>query len=96
MYAHVNLWRLTERGAAWKDDAARAIGARLREQPGFRSYTLIRTGEWELVVVTVFDSEAELDAARAAVAPMVRELVTPLTEARPDHHEGSILFHLAA
>ena len=48
MYAHINVWRLTDEGAAWKDDAGRAIGAALRAQPGFSSYTLVRTvsGKW--------------------------------------------------
>ena len=95
MYAHVNVWRLNDEGAAWKDDAARAVGARLREQPGFRSYTVIRTGEWELVVITVFDSEAELEAAIAAAGPLVRERVRPLTEGVADRRAGGILFHLA-
>src|ERR1041385_6888888 len=50
MYAHVNVWRLNNEGAAWTDDAAREIGAALQVQPGFRAYTLVRTGEWEMRV----------------------------------------------
>ena len=83
MYAHVNVWRLTDEGAAWKDDVARAIGAALQVQPGFRSYTIVRTGEWEVVVITVFASQPELDAALAMVAPLVRERVAPLGTDRP-------------
>ncbi len=44
----------------------------MREQPGFRSYTLVRSGEWEIIAITLFDSEAAIDAAMAAVAPLVR------------------------
>ena len=96
MFAHVNVWRLSDRGAAWKDDAGRLIGAALREQPGFRSYTLVRTGEWELVVITVFASQAELDGAIEAVAPLVRQLVAPLADDVVERRHGAVLFHLAA
>ena len=95
MYAHVNVWRLTDRGAAWKDDAVRTVAAALRLQPGFRSYTLVRSGEWEVVAITVFDSRAELDAALAAIAPLVREAVTPLAEGVLERRAGTVLFHVA-
>ena len=96
MYAHVNVWRLTDEGAAWKDDVASVIGAALQSQPGFRAYTLVRTGEWEVVVITMFASQAELEAAVDAVAPLVRERVTPLTEDVLERRQGSVLFHVAS
>lgn len=96
MYAHINVWRLTDEGAAWKDDVARAIGTALQVQTGFRSYTLVRTGEWEVVVVTVFASQPELDAALAAVGPLVRERVTPLAEGVVERREGGVLVQLVA
>ena len=96
MFAHVNVWRLTDRGAEWKDDAGRVIGAALREQPGFRSYTLVRTGEWELVVITVFETQAQLDGAVDAVAPLVRQLVAPVADDVVERRQGAVLFHLAA
>jgi hypothetical protein len=96
MYAHVNVWRLTDRGAEWKNDAGRAIAAALQVQPGFRSYTLVRSGEWEVVVITIFASRAELDAAVAAVAPLVREQVTPLAENVLERREGDVIVHLAS
>lgn len=96
MYAHVNVWTLTDRGAAWKDDAAKAIAARLRDQPGFHSYTVIRTGEWELVVVTVFDTAEELERAIEAVGPTVREHIVPLVEPRPEKRQGAVLLHVPA
>lgn len=96
MYAHVNVWTLSDRGAAWKDDAARAIAARLQDQPGFRSYTVIKTGEWELVVVTVFDTAAELERAIEAVGPTVRERIVPLVEPQPEKRQGAVLLHVPA
>jgi hypothetical protein len=96
MYAHVNVWRLSDEGAAWKDDVARAIGAALEVQPGFCSYTLVRTGEWEVVAITVFDSRPELDAAVSAVSALVRERVTPLAEGVLERRQGGVLYHLAA
>ncbi|HEU5197704.1 MAG TPA: hypothetical protein VFW70_23395 [Methylomirabilota bacterium] len=96
MYAHVNVWRLTDEGAHWKDDTACAIGAALQVQPGFRAYTLVRTCEWEVVVITVFASEAELDAALAAVNPLVCERVAPFTEGVLERRGGSVLVHVTA
>jgi len=95
MYAHVNVWRLTDEGAAWKDDAAHDVAAALQVQPGFRSYTLVRTGEWEVVAITVFASQPELDAAIAAVTPLVCDRVTPLAEGVLERRKGTVLFHLA-
>ena len=96
MYAHVNVWRLTDEGAAWQDDVANTIGAALETQPGFCSYTLVRSGEWEVVAITMFASRAELDAAIAAVTPLVRQRVTPLAEGVLERRQGGVLYHLAA
>jgi heme-degrading monooxygenase HmoA len=93
MYAHVNVWRLTDEGAEGKDDAARVVGAALEGQPGFRSYTLVRTGEWEVVAITMFDSRPELDAAVATVAPLVRQRVAPLAEGVLERRQGSVVYH---
>jgi len=96
MYAHVNVWRLTDQGARWKDDAGGAIGAALQVQPGCRAYTLVRTGEWEVVVVTVFASQPELDAALAAISPLVNEQIAPLAEDVLERRQGNVLVHVAA
>src|SRR5438067_1958388 len=69
------------------------VAAALQSQPGFRSYTLVRTGEWEVVAITVFESKAGLDAALAAIAPLVREAVTPLAEGVIERRAGAVLFH---
>jgi hypothetical protein len=48
------------------------------------------------VAVTVFDSRQELDAALAAVAPLVRDAVHLLVASVPDRREGVVLMHAAA
>jgi len=96
MYAHVNVWRLTDEGAQWRHDAASIVGAALQSQPGFRSYTLVRTGEWEVVVITVFASQTELEAAIAVVTPLVRETVAPLTEGVIERRQGAVLVHIGS
>jgi hypothetical protein len=96
MYAHVNIRRLSEVGLAADDTAARELGARLREQPRFRSYTLIRTGEREVVAVTVFESQDQLAAALGAVADLVRQQIAPLVEGEPERRRGDVLHHSTA
>lgn len=95
-YAHVNVWRLNEAGASWDDTAAREMAAALSAQPGFRSYALIRTHEWEVVAVTIFDSQADLEAALRAVRATVDALVKPLTERPPERRAGVVVYHAAA
>lgn len=95
-FAHVNVWRLNEAGASWNDTAAREVAAGLGAQPGFRSYALIRTHEWEVVAVTIFDSQEELESAIRAVAKTVDTLVKPLTEPPPERRAGAVLYYAAA
>jgi hypothetical protein len=96
MYAHVNIRRLSTAGLSADDTAARELAARLGEQPGFRSYTLIRTGEREVVAVTMFESEGQLEAALGAVADLVRSRVAPLVEGEPERRRGEVLHHSTA
>ena len=96
MYAHVNIWRLNETGATSNTEAAQAIAERYRTQPGFRSYTLIRTGPQETVVVTLFDSREQLEAAVHALADVVRQRVDPLAVGAPERRQGEVLFHAEA
>jgi hypothetical protein len=93
MYAHVNIWPLIAAGASSDNAAASDLAAWLREQRGFRSYTAIRTGEREVVVVTVFDSQDQLEAALESVAGLVRRRVTPLTAGAPERRHGEVLYH---
>jgi heme-degrading monooxygenase HmoA len=95
MHAHVNVWRLNEAGGSGDDAVARQVAERLAAQPGFRSYTLIRTGEREVVAVTVFDSADELEAAARAAAELVEERVHPLAAGAPERRRGEVVFHLA-
>jgi heme-degrading monooxygenase HmoA len=95
VYAHVNIWRLTEAGATHDDSGARELAARLREQPGFRSYMLVRSGEREVIAVTVFDSEEQLERALASVADFVQRRITPLVAGAPERRRGEVLYHAA-
>jgi hypothetical protein len=95
-YAHVNRWRLNDRGATANDSAARLIASELERQPGFVSYALIRTGATEVVAITMFETEAQLRQAMDTVSPLVRRHVRPLAAAKPEHREGPVLHHRAA
>jgi heme-degrading monooxygenase HmoA len=94
VYAHVNVWSMDDAGARWDDSAAREIGAALQAQPGFVAYTVVRTGEWEVVAVSVFDTERALEAAIEAVTPTVRERLAPLAIEVRHRYEGRVLYHL--
>jgi heme-degrading monooxygenase HmoA len=93
MYAHVNVWRLKPGGASSDDAIAHEVAANLRVRPGFRAYTLVRTGEREVVAVTVFDSDAQLREATEQAAAVVQRLVLPLAEGEPERRRGEVLFH---
>jgi heme-degrading monooxygenase HmoA len=94
MHAHVNIWRLNDAGASGGDAVARQVAERLAAQPGFRSYTLIRTGDREVVAVTVFDSAATLEAAAKSAADLVEQRVHPLAAGAPERRRGEVVFHL--
>jgi heme-degrading monooxygenase HmoA len=93
MYAHVNIWPLNEAGAKPDDAAAQALATQLIQQPGFHSYTLVRTGTQEVVALTMFESEAALHSAMHAVAEVVHQQVDPLTAGPPEQRAGEVLFH---
>jgi heme-degrading monooxygenase HmoA len=96
MFAHVNIWRLNEAGSSTDDTAAREIGSQLAQQEGFRSYTVVRTGEHEVVAVTVFDTEDHLRQATQALAGFVHERLAPLALGEPDRRRGDVLYHTTA
>jgi heme-degrading monooxygenase HmoA len=96
MHAHVNIWRLNDAGASTDDSVAREVAAALSRQPGFRSYTLVRTGEREVVAMTLFDSEGHLEAAVKAVADLVRVGVEPLAAGPPERRRGAVVHHSTA
>ena len=91
-YAHVNVWSLSKDGASWDATAAREMGERLRREPGFHFYALIRTAESEAVAVTVFASAQALEAALVRIAPFVRETIRPLTSGEPERRQGPVIY----
>ncbi|HYW87874.1 MAG TPA: hypothetical protein VFB50_08900 [Chloroflexota bacterium] len=95
MYAHVNIWRLNERGSTTNNDdtAAREIGTQLSRQPGFKSYTVVRTADSEVVVVTLFDTQTQLEAAVHSVAELARQRIAPLQNGQPERRAGEVLHH---
>ena len=96
MYAHVNIWTLNDRGSSTDDTAAREIGTQLARQPGFHSYTVVRTGQREVVVLTIFDTRDELESAMRAVADIARDRLTPLQAGEPQRRAGDVLYHTQA
>lgn len=90
-WAHVNVWRLSAADESENATAARAVGERLRRQPGFCLYALVRTAEREVVAVTVFLSEDELESALDEVADVVGERVRPLAGEAPERRAGPVL-----
>jgi heme-degrading monooxygenase HmoA len=96
MYAHVNIWQVNETGASADDTVARELVDRLRRQPGFRSYTLVQTGEREVVAVTVFDSREQLERAVESVADFVQQRVVPLAAGAPQRRRGEVRYYATA
>jgi heme-degrading monooxygenase HmoA len=96
MFAHVNIWPLNEAGSSTDDTAAREIGSQLAQHEGFRCYTVVRTGEREVVAVTVFDTEEHLQLATQALAGFVHERVAPLAMGEPERRRGDVLYHTTA
>lgn len=93
MYAHINTWHLNEQGATTDDSAAREIGAELSKQAGFQSYTAVRTGPTEVVVITIFDTAEHLTSATKELADFVRSRVDPLAAGEPERRRGDVLYH---
>ncbi len=93
MHAHVNIWRLSDAGASSSDTVARDVAERLKQQPGFRSYTLVRTGDHEVVAITMFETPAQLHNATQALADFVQENIHHLVEGEPERHVGDVIYH---
>ena len=96
MYAHLNVWRLNEQGESSDDSVAREVALRLSAQPGFRSYTLVRTGEREVAALTVFDSREHLETALLAIADIREQRIIDLTTGSPQRREGPVVHHSSA
>ena len=96
MYAHINIWRLNEQGSSTDDTAAREIGGQLSKHPGFHSYTVVRTADDEVVVVTIFDTRDELESGVTAIADFARQRLAALQAAPPQRRAGDVLYHTQA
>ncbi len=94
MHAHVNIWKLSDAGNSGSDRISREVADILRQQPGFHSYSVVRTGEQEVVVVTMFESAAQLHTALEAVSGQVRENIEHVSSGTPVTRNGDVLFHL--
>ncbi|MDP8908508.1 MAG: antibiotic biosynthesis monooxygenase [Chloroflexota bacterium] len=93
MHAHINVWRANDAGSGGSDRLARQVAAHLRQQPGFHSYTFVKTGDAEFVAITLFETNAQLHAALDSLGEDIRENLDHVTEGRPEHHAGDVLVH---
>lgn len=93
MFAHVNIWRLNAAGTSTDDTVAREVGTQLSQQEGFYSYTLVRSGEREVVAISLFDTEDHLEMGMRALADFVRSRVDPLASGPPERRRGDVLYH---
>ena len=95
MYAHINTWKLSQDGTPADNTSAVGVAARLREQPGFVSYDLVRTGDREVTAITLFRSRDQLEAAMKTVSGYVDEIVRRYVKGKPHQMEGDVLHHEA-
>ena len=94
MHAHINIWRSSDAGESSSDESAKEMAAVLSRQAGFVSYTLVRTGEREVVAITIFQTNSQLHAALTAAEPVLKSRVERLTEGKPEHRQGDVIFHV--
>lgn len=93
MHAHINIWQANEAGQSSSDTIARGVAERLREQPGFHSYTLVRTGDREVVAVTMFETPAQLHSALEAVRDITHGNIRQVSDGEPETRAGDVIFH---
>ena len=96
MHAHINIWQLNEAGESSSDRMARDVADRLRTQPGFHSYSLVRTGDREVVAITMFETSAQLHSAIEAVRDVTHGNIQHLTAGKPTTRAGDVIFHAEA
>jgi hypothetical protein len=92
MDAHVKLWNVNSPSAAYDDVEVCALAARLRQQPGFRSFTVLHTDQRELAAVVVFENSEQL----ARVASLLDCTVAPSAARSPDRRRGDVLLKSTA
>jgi hypothetical protein len=92
MDAHVRIWDVNSPGVSYDDAAARELAACLRQQPGFRSFTVLHTDQRELAAVAVFETAEQL----ARVAALLDQLVAPSAARSPERRRGDVLLESTA
>lgn len=92
MDAHVKLWNVSSPSASYDDVAVRHLAARLCQQPGFRSFTVLHTDQRELAAVVVFETTEQL----ARVAWLLDCTVAPSAARSPDRRRGDVLLKATA
>jgi len=93
MHAHINIWRLSDAGDSSADTVSRDMAQQLREQPGFHSYTLVRTDDQEVVAVTLFETPTQLHAAMEALDNKTRSNMQHTVSGPPNHRAGEVILH---
>lgn len=93
MHAHINIWRTNEAGESSSDNVARHVADRLRKQPGFHAYTLVRTADDEVVAITLFETPAQLHSAVESVSDLTQSNIHHLSAGRPEARAGEVIYH---
>jgi len=93
MHAHINIWQTNEAGQSSSDRTSREVAERLREQPGFHAYTLVRTGDSEVVAITMFETPAQLHSALEAISDLTQSNIQHLSSGKPESRAGDVIFH---
>lgn len=93
MHAHINIWQMSDAGQSSSDNVAREVAERLRTQPGFHSYTLVRTGDREFVAITLFETNAQLHSALEAVSGQTEGNIHQLAAGKPETRAGDVIYH---
>lgn len=93
MHAHINIWHTNEAGESSSDGVARDVAERLRTQPGFHAYTLVRTGHREVVAITLFETPAQLHSAIESISDLTHSNIEHLSAGKPISRAGEVIFH---
>jgi heme-degrading monooxygenase HmoA len=94
MHAHINIWRMSDAGDSGSDRIASQIAETLRQQPGFHSYSFVRTGDGEFIAVTMFETNAQLHAALEQIDEQVLRNLHQIAAGAPEQHAGDVLVHV--
>jgi heme-degrading monooxygenase HmoA len=93
MHAHINIWQMNEAGQSSSDSIAREVAQRLRSQPGFHAYTLVRTSDREVVAITLFETAAQLHTAIEAVSDLAQSNIHQVASGTPETRAGDVIYH---